>query len=236
MRADEEFVGSALVEYFGGSACACVREGDDPPDLYLTLNGVRVGVEVTRVSQFTVEPDGALGDRATQDAYGLRVVNELDTQVGPCLPSDKSLLVTLQLPVTNVRPFRRKLAKLLEQIAKAPVEDSSHDATIEGSPVTVSVIPRRPSGKSVVGIIANRNSSADIGFNALLVLTDRIRTKSEICADLPKPVWLALLNDYWLADAVTYANAARQLDDGGCFQRVFIVSDQGSVNELRIGA
>jgi hypothetical protein len=163
-------------------------------------------------------------------------MNELDTQIGPCLPSDKSLLVTLQLPVTNVRPFRRKLAKLLDEIAKAPVEDSSHDASIEGSPVTVSVIPRRPSGKSVVGIIANRNSSADIGFNALLVLTDRIRMKSEICADLPKPVWLALLNDYWLADAVTYANAARRLDDGGCFQRVFIVSDQGTVNELAIGA
>lgn len=56
MRSDEEFVGRALVEFFGGSSCASVSDGEDPPDLYLTAGPSRVGVEVTRLSQFTLEP------------------------------------------------------------------------------------------------------------------------------------------------------------------------------------
>ena len=84
--------------------------------------------------------------------------------------------------------------------------------------------------------MVNTNSSADIGLNARLVLEDRIRTKSEICASLPKPIWLAVLNDYWLADADSYAVAGQQLKLGHCFERIFLVSDGGTVNELTIGA
>lgn len=84
--------------------------------------------------------------------------------------------------------------------------------------------------------MVNTNSSADIGLNARLVLEDRIRTKSEICALLPKPIWLAVLNDYWLANSDTYAVAGRQLTLSHCFERIFLVSDKGAVNELAVGA
>ena len=106
---------------------------------------------------------------------------------------------------------------------------------IEGSRMRISVIPKHPSGKHIIGFVANINSSADIGLNARLVLEDRIRRKSEICAPLQKPVWLAVLNDYWLADADTYALAARRLQVVHCFERIFLVSDKGAVNEIVIG-
>jgi hypothetical protein len=87
-----------------------------------------------------------------------------------------------------------------------------------------------------VGFVVNTNSSPDIGLNARLVLEERIRTKNEICALLPQPVWLAVLNDYWLADADTYALAGRHIRLDHCFERIFLVSDKGVVNELAIGA
>lgn len=235
-RDDEQFVGSALVDYFGGPACAKISEGEDPPDLYLELEQMRVGVEVTRLSQFTLESDGELGDRATQDMFGLRLVEALNEEIGPSLASDKSLLISLSLPVSNVRAFRKALSRFVRKIADAPADGSSEERIIEGSKVTISVTPRRASGKSVVGIIANHHSSADIGLNALLVLSDRIQVKSEICANLPKPIWLALFNDYWLADAQTYEIAAKQSQDSGCFERIFLISDTGRVHELTIGA
>ena len=71
MRRDEKFVGDALVAFFGGPSCASVSDGEDPPDLYLTVGVSRVGVEVTQLSQFTFEPDGTLGNRTTQDSFGL---------------------------------------------------------------------------------------------------------------------------------------------------------------------
>ena len=236
MRSDEEFVGRALVEVFGGSSCASVSDGEDPPDLYLTAGPSRVGVEVTRLSQFTLEPGGTLGNRTTQDSFGLRLLDELDAKVGPSLPDDVSLMIVLRVPVSNAAGFRKSLTEWVTKIALAPEKGLEQEREIEGSRTSISVIPDRPTGKKIVGCVVNTNSSADIGLNARLVLEDRIRTKSEICALLPKPIWLAVLNDYWLANSDTYAVAGRQLILGHCFERIFLVSDKGAVNELAVGA
>ena len=236
MRSDEEFVGRALVEFFGGSSCASVFDGEDPPDLYLTAGASRVGVEVTRLSQFTLEPGGSLGNRTTQDSFGLRLLDELDAKLGPSLPDDVSLMIVLRVPVSNAAGFRKGLTEWVKNIALAPEKGLEQEREIVGSRTSISVIPERPTGKKIVGCVVNTNSSADIGLNARLVLEDRIRTKSEICALLPKPIWLAVLNDYWLANTDTYAVAGRQLTLSHCFERIFLVSDKGAVNELAVGA
>lgn len=118
----------------------------------------------------------------------------------------------------------------------APEKGLEEEREIEGSRASISVIPERPTGKKIVGFVVNTNSSADIGLNARLVLEDRIRTKNVICALLTKPIWLAVLNDYWLADADTYTVACRQLTLSHCFERIFLVSDRGAVDELSVGA
>lgn len=236
MRRDEEFVGRALVNFFGGPSCASVSDGENPPDLYLTFGACPVGVEVTQLSQFTFERDGTLGNRATQDSFGLRLIEELNAKVGPSLPDDVSLMISFRVPVPNVARFRKGLTKWVTQVASAPAMGLKQEREIEGSKTSVSVISERPSGRKIVGFVVNTNSSADIGLNASLVLEDRIRTKSDICASLRKPIWLALLNEYWLADADTYALASQKIKLGHCFERIFLVSDSGAVNELTISA
>lgn len=236
MRRDEEFVGRGLVTFLGGPSRAVVSEGEDPPDLYMHLDGSRIGVEVTRLSQFTLEPDGTLGNRATQDFFGIRLLNELDADVGAHLPEGVGLLVGLWVPVPNASRFKKALTAWVTQIAAAPKQGFAEEREIEGSKVSVLVVEQRPSGKKIAGFVVNRNSSADIGLNARLVLENRIRTKAAVCGGLSKPIWLAVLNDYWLADADTYAVAGRQLRLSHCFERIFLVSDQGAVNELAIGA
>jgi hypothetical protein len=236
VRRDEKFVGCALVEFFGGPSRASASDGEDPPDLYITVGASRVGVEVTQLSQFTFEPDGTLGNRTTQDFFGLRLLDELNTKVGPSLPDDTSLLIGLWVHVSNATRFRKGVTEWVTKVASAPEKGLEQEREIEGSKTSISVIPERPSGKKIVGFVVNTNSSANIGLNARLVLEDRIRTKSEICSPLPKPIWLAVLNDYWLADADTYAVAVRQLKLGHCFERIFLVSDKGEVNEIAVEA
>jgi len=236
VRRDEAFVARALVQFLGGPSSASASDGEDPPDLYLTLAASRIGVEVTRLSQFTFEPDGTLGNRATQDFFGLRLLDDLNTKIGPSLPDDISLLVGLWVPVSNAARFRKSLTDWVAEVAAAPEKGAQYEREIEGSKTNISVIPERPTGKKIAGFVVNTHSSADIVLNARLILADRIRTKSKICATLPKPIWLAVLNDYWLADADSYAAACRQLKIDRCFERVFLVSDNGAVNELTIEA
>ncbi len=236
MRSDEEFVGKALVTYFGGPGKATISDGSDPPDICLTVDTTSIGVEVTQLSQFTFEPDGTLGNRVTQDFFGLRLLDDLNSQIGSSLPDGVSLLVGLWVPVSNATRFRMAVSKWVKSVASSPKNGFTEERQIDGSKATISVIPERPSGKKIVGFVFNKNSSADIGLNARLVLENRIRRKNDICCSLPKPIWLAVLNDYWLADPNTYRLAARKIEFAHCFERIFLVSDDGKVSEIKTGA
>jgi hypothetical protein len=236
VRRDEDFVGRALVQYFGGPSHASVSEGEDPPDLYLSVDDCRVGVEVTQLSQFTMERDGSFGNRKTQDFFGLRMIEDLNTSLGASLPADTGLLIGLWVPVSNAQRFRKCLTEWITSIAADPERGYEQECEIEGSKIRVSVIPERPIGKKITGFVVNKNATADIALNGRLVLEDRIRSKNGICARLPKPVWLSVLNDYWLADSHTYTAAAGELRIEHCFDRIFLVSDRGAVNELAVKA
>ena len=142
----------------------------------------------------------------------------------------------LWVPVPNASRFKQTLTHWVAQIAAAPEQGFKEEREIEGSRISVSVVVQRPSGKKIEGFVVNKNSSTDIGMNAKLILEDRIRSKAKICSRLPRPVWLAVLNGYWLADVNAYAVASRQLNISHCFERIFLISDQGTVNELAIGA
>jgi hypothetical protein len=232
MRRDEEAVAQALVDFFGGQSVVAASDGDDPPDLYLSFAASRVGVEVTRLSQFTFELDGSLGNRSTQDSFGLRLIERLNTEIGPSLPDSISLLVGVWVPVKSPSRFEKGLTRFVKQISENPQMGTREEQDIEDSKACITVIPLRPSEKKVVGYVVNKNSSPDIGLNAQLILEERIRTKSSICEKLPKPIWLALLNDYWLADADSYELAAHKLKISHCFERLFLVSTTGTITEL----
>ena len=102
MRRDEQFVAHALVEHLGGPSVVAAFDGPDPPDLFLKFGGQRVAVEVTRLSQFTIASDGTLGTRATADAFGLRLLNDLDSELGALVPDELSLLVGLWVSTNSI--------------------------------------------------------------------------------------------------------------------------------------
>ncbi|HOB03542.1 MAG TPA: hypothetical protein PLJ16_16950 [Casimicrobium huifangae] len=235
MRSEEAFVAGALVKYLGGPEVAVASDGPDPPDFYLTVGLSRSCVEVTRLSPFTFEPDGTLGNRLSQDTFGIRLINDLNESVGALVPDKFSLLVGLWVPVGNATQFRKLLTTWVKQVAVIAKRGLKRTRKLAGSKASVSVIPRRSSGNKIIGYVANTRSSADIGLNARLILEDRILRKSVICSPLPKPIWLALLNDYWLADAETYAIAAREIKVTHCFERIFLISQEGLVSELAVG-
>jgi hypothetical protein len=162
MRREESFVCRALVEFLGGPSVASASDGDDPPDIYLALGDSRIGVEVTRLSQFTLEPDGTLGNRATQDFFGIRLIEDLDAKLGPLLPQCVSLLIGVQVPVLRAAPFRKEVTEWVTQLVASPSLGTKDERNIHGSNVSVSVIAERPSGKKIVSFVLNQHSAADI--------------------------------------------------------------------------
>lgn len=236
MRDEEAFVAGSLLAFLGEASGATVSDGDDPPDFLLHFETSSVGVEVTRLSQCTVQSDGTLGNRLTEDSFALRLLEELDLSMGSLLPNGTGLFISLQMPVQNADRFRKQLTAWVREIAPCAEPGAHWERAIDEMTARVSVIPERTSGKKIVGLVSNANSSADIGLNARLLLEDRITAKNESCAHLPRPLWLALLNDYWLANEVSYAIAYEQLQLEHCFKRIFLVAGNGGVSELTNGA
>lgn len=232
MRSDEAFVAHALVGFLGGPFIASATDGDDPPDLYLHLTADRVAVEVTRLPEPMFDPYGTSFNRATHDMFAMRLLDELNANLGPSLPDTVSLCVCIRLPVRNGTRFKKSLTDWVGQVIAAP-KLGIHQQEIDGSAVEIRVIPRRQEGKRIAGFVTTKSFvSCDILQNARLILEERIRAKSAQCSGLMKPIWLVMLNDYFLADADTYQEASRQLTLSHCFNRLFIVSHQSAVNEL----
>lgn len=235
MRDEEAFVARSLLAFLGQASGATVTDGGDPPDFVLHFENCGIGVEVTRLSQFAVRSDGTLGSRLTEDSFALRLLDDLDSSLGALLPDGTALSVGLQMPVQKADRFRKQLAAWIREIAPIAKPGAHWNHAIGDVVVRVVAIREGTSGTKIAGWVSNANASADIGLNARLLLEDRITAKNETCAHLPRPLWLALLNDYWLADEDSYAVAYDQLHLEHCFKRIFLVADNGCVSELTDG-
>jgi hypothetical protein len=235
MREEEKFVRDALLAFLGSSSTLRSFDGEDPPDFYLEWHGgSRVAVEVTRLTQGVPNADGSPGNRESHDNFGLQLIEKLNDEFGSKISDTMSLVVCMHLPATAGRSFKKALCRMLEDVIRESIPGSEAERIIEGAKVSVTVVAERHAHKKIRGIIANRNSSADILLNARCALEDRIRAKDKICGRLAtrSAIWLAMLNEYWLADSETYRQAWRQLDIPHCFERIFVIHSSGGVTEL----
>jgi hypothetical protein len=235
LKPDEKFVSESLVKHFG-SDNVTYQEGEDPPDIYLTVNGEKIAVEITRLSPVSFDENGGMQNRNTQDTFGVNLCNELDSKLKSRVPPDIDLFLALHMPVHNPRKYKKELFNLIESVLEKEIKVGVRQTTsVLGHKVHISFIPNRShSNKKIVGAIVNDNSNAHILSNAIAILTDRIPDKVQKCKTIPhsRKKWLALLNDYWLADTDTYSQAIKTVSEKHDFQKILLVSDQGVVSEL----
>lgn len=239
LRADEKFVKDSLVKYFGGPDVIRAWEGEDPPDIYIEIGGETTAVEITRLSPITFDQDGSIANRNTQDYFAINLCDVLDSRLKSCVPNEIDICLTLHIPVKNARRYKSELYNLLEDfITKNPKAGDRDEVEIAGEKVQISVIPNRDgSEKKIVGIICNKNSNAHILSNAEVILANRIKEKQEKCKNIQHAgsIWLALFNDYWLADHETYFQAIENISVENDFKKIFLVEGTGQVHQIYEG-
>ncbi len=131
----------------------------------------------------------------------------------------------------------RASRRMLVNITSCPKETT---AVIRGNKIKICISPRedRPLYDSnhvskIWAVCQNRSSNPDILANTIQSLEERIATKQKKCANLTgKPIWLALLNDYWLADNHTFDLALSNIQITHSFEKILLVSGGGHVHRL----
>ena len=79
--------------------------------------------------------------------------------------------------------------------------------------------------------VLNKKADRHIDSNARRILEDRIETKSKKCGALAfrGHLWLALFDDYFLADDETYRQAVAGIEYPNVFDKIILISGSGSV-------
>jgi hypothetical protein len=235
LKPDEVFVKDCLIDFFSPEK-VIAQEGENPPDIYLNIKGRKIAVEITRLSPISFDQNGEMQNRNTQDYFGINLCDEINSKLKNRVPSEIDIVLTLHLPVDNPRKYKGELIKNVEEILdKNTKVGDRYKIDIIGSKLEVNIVSNRHySQKKIVGIIVNDNSNAHLLSNAEAILTDRILDKVKKCKNIKHkgPKWLALFNDYWLADHETYSQAINNISIKHDFEKMFVISDQGIVKEI----
>ena len=233
LRADEEFVKNCLIKTLRATKG---WEGEDPPDIYLEVNGNKIAVEITRLSPVSFGEDGTIQNRNSQDYFGVNLCDDLNSRLENELSSDIDILLTIYVPVENGRKYKKALYVYVRDfISKDIKAGDKEEIELSGSKVRITVIPGRDySEKKIVGAIVNKNSSAHILSNAQAILADRIQDKVKKCKVIKHDgsVWLALFNDYWLADHETYKQALNTMNIAHDFEKIYLIMETGAVHQI----
>lgn len=229
LREDEKFVIESLCAKYGGT----YRIGEDPPDAYMSLNGNEIAVEISILTQHVVDKSGKTVPRLSQDTGVLRLCDEINEELKSDIPSGVYVLLTISSPLNKIRQTKADLINKIKEIAQkeAPIrevlETNGNKAKIQ------TILGKRPSGKKVVGVVPNQNSSPDILANVLYILSERINDKVNKCKNIVHgPLWLALFNDYWLAEPDTFELAMEKLSIKHQFNKICLVLGSKEVHTL----
>lgn len=233
LKPDEVFVKDCLIKYFGPDVTTA-QEGEDPPDIYLTIKDKKVAVEITRLSPVSFDQDGTVQNRYSQDYFGINLCDELDSKLKAMVPPEIDVILTVYVPVGNTRKYKKQLCEYLKNKLESGVTvGDGKEVEFSGSKVRISFVPHRShSQKKIVGLIVNNNSNAHILSNAGVILAGRILDKVKKCNNIQHQgsKWLALFNDYWLADHETNAQALNNISVKHDFESILVISDTGQVN------
>lgn len=227
IREDERFVIEALCGSLGGTW----RSGEDPPDVYLKIGSAEIAVEISTLTQHVQGKNGEPEPRLSQDSGVLKLCNELNEELQSYIRPEEYIILTLHAPIDKLRKFKNKLKINLIGVLSNKKTGISELKVGKKNIKAHIVNGSRPSGGKVVGIVANENSTSHITSNAAFILNDRISKKTSKCSKVShRPLWLALFNDYWLADPDTYLNVIKYYPKSHPFEKIFIVTSNKQVH------
>ena len=233
LRSDEQFVMAALCQKYAAAS----QPGENPPDAYLMLGRQKIAVEVSSLVQHMHDGKQSIS-RQGIDLATLELAPELQDQLGSLIPDGFGILVgLLHTPLRQFRKTKSDLQKVLPKILprdfNALSAPYSCQLEIQGNPIAVYIDYHGDTLRPKVDTYSI-SGGADLGENTCDILRDRIEVKQQKCqaAFATGPVWLALFNHYWLANAETYSYALSRLGITHNFDAIVIVSETCDVDPI----
>ncbi len=222
-----------VLDTLATSICGTVTEGENPPDGYITVDRKLIAVEVSRLVEHVSIGNGQTQSRLSTDAPSQLIAGEIEAEIAGRIPEGTRVFLTIGSPLNNVRKTRRELQQAIVDMIES--DEKSKDVEFSENRISINIHRGWPARETKISSrIATRYSSSNISQNVEAILTDRIKTKSlrQNRQSKPDEYWLALFNDYWVADAKSYRSAYNKLQIPHNFDRIVIVDGYGRTSFL----
>jgi hypothetical protein len=230
MHQEERFVIESVATAYSGDW----KPGADPPDAFLMIADRTIAVEISTLTQHVTDDQGTRS-RLCDDIPATRLAKQLDAELKTTVPHGKFVTLALSSPILELRKTKAKLTNEITSLLSGNAELSCRKVSICGNDIEICLSKSPESGGKKIGaVIRNRPSDRNILRNAWYLLEDRIKAKAEKCGHLnfSGSIWLALLNHYFHADADEYRDALKSISVEHPFEKILLVSGDGSVDTL----
>ena len=253
LKGSEKFVAESLQSYFSKKTFdVSFEEGDDPPDIYLNIDGKKKSVEITDIDQ------NVLKNRRTIDYGYFKFIVNLNKELGSFV-DDKQLLIFFYHNYKKVST----ISKMFQEYLKSIIEKNEHEIgshiedNINGVGFKIFILEMPENGKKrIVGsampyggkvhksrnmnTVLERISDSNLSGQTLAIIQDRILDKHEKCKSVEKPVWLTLYDNYYnkftcfngIEHLEHYEDIFKSIEDFGVFEKILIVFENGDVCEF----
>ena len=254
LKGTEEFVAESLQSYFSKSFTnVSFEEGDDPPDIYLNINGKKIAVEITDIDQ------NVLKSRKTIDYGYLKLIDNMDKEFRNLVDDDKKILLFFYHGYVKVSTISKKFKRYFSDLLKSTtlkigttIEDAINEVSFK---ISILHMPEKGTRK-IVGsampfggkVKKSRNitdileiiSDCYLDGQTLNIINNRILDKTEKCKDIKETKWLALFDNYYNKFTYFdsdehlehYKNVFQDIKDFGIFDKILVVFENKDVLEF----
>jgi hypothetical protein len=191
------------------------------------------------VSTLTQQVRDDLGTRSrlSDDRLAVALADDLNAELQSIVPDAYTIGLVLGSPILKFRKTKAELAKVIRScLADLRCLASDQEVQINGNFIKIFLRKHGEPAtyKKVSAVVMHRTASPDILSNTAWILEDRIKVKGNKCERLRngRPIWLALLNDYWLTDVHTYRLAFSRIEVAHPFAKILLVGGNASVDLL----
>jgi len=254
LKGTEKFVAKCLQFYFSKSFTdVSFEKGEDPPDIYLNIDGKKIAVEITDIDQ------NVLKNKKTIDYGYLDFIDNIDKKFGHLIDKNKKILIIFYHDYIKVSTISKKFKKYFSNLLKsntltigANIED-----VIDKVGFKVNILPMPKNNiKKITGTampfsnkikkLGSLSATSEIISDYHLlgqtfnIVNNRICDKSIKCKNIEKPIWLALFDDYYNKYTYFddnkhlehYKNVFKDIKDFKIFDKILVVFENKDVLEF----
>lgn len=203
-------------------------DGDEPPDYYLMVRGVKYAVEATTVMEM-VTVDSTEFPIASISHSLRRLACEVEKQASREGTLSGTYAVIFLEPITNFAQFRASMREgLLNYVRRTQADGSAPPEVIferQGQECTVQKFHNLSSNIGIAGPM-KLGWVIEIQQEACRLLQAVVTNKAHKLSQVMFPKILLLLNEYRFVDSAYYKKCVPTLTSLGDFHTVFIVEDE----------